>query len=320
MCSNLEYNEFIRYLNPESGESRGNRTEYKGENRMSEVTVVGLGPMGRALAQTLIQTGKSVTVWNRSNEKAKELIHQGAILASSVANAVSASPIVILCVTNYDTTYQILDTDEVLSVLDGRVIVQMSTGTPQDARDNEVWAHERGAKYLDGAILATPSQIGQADAPIFVSGAKDAFQQSEEVLKLLAGNVGFMGEKAGAAAAWDLALLSNMFGSMIGFFHGARVFESEGIPVASLGAMIADISPVFGQMVKYESEIIQKEDYENPQSALGMCMKTVKLFIKQAHDAGINAAIPNFTEELFQQAIDAGYENEELASVIKVIR
>ncbi|ALC83901.1 MULTISPECIES: NAD(P)-dependent oxidoreductase [Bacillus] len=287
---------------------------------MSNVTVIGLGPMGTAIAQTLIQNGKSVTVWNRSSEKAKKLIQQGAILASSVASAVSASPVVIICVSNYDTTYKILDTDEVFSTLADRGIVQMSTGTPQEARDNEAWAHERGAKYLDGAILATPSQMGKADTPIFVSGAKDAFQQNEEVLKILAGNVSFMGEQVGAAAAWDLAVLSNMFGSMTGFFHGARIFESEGIPVDSLGSMIANISPILGQMVKYESEVIQKEDYKNPQSAIDMCMKTIKLFMEQAHEAGINNEFPTFAMGIFQKALDMGYGNEELGALIKVLR
>jgi 3-hydroxyisobutyrate dehydrogenase-like beta-hydroxyacid dehydrogenase len=51
--------------------------------------------------------------------------------------------------------------------LASRMLVELSTGTPQDARDAEAWARERGADYLDGAIIATPSQIGRPDTPIF---------------------------------------------------------------------------------------------------------------------------------------------------------
>jgi hypothetical protein len=109
------------------------------------------------------------------------------------------------------------------------------------------WAQERGVDYLDGAIMATPSQIGRPDTPIFVSGAATAFRRSERVHKTLAGNLMYLGELVGAASAWDLATLSCLFGAMLGFFHGARIFESEDLRVGDLGAMIADIAPVLGE-------------------------------------------------------------------------
>ena len=68
---------------------------------MSEVTVIGLGNMGSALARVLQENGRAVTVWNRSPEKATSLVEKGAILAPSAAAALTASPIVIVCVTNY---------------------------------------------------------------------------------------------------------------------------------------------------------------------------------------------------------------------------
>lgn len=104
--------------------------------------------------------------------------------------------------------------------------------------------------YLDGAILATPSQIGRPDTPIFVSGARAAFERSESVLKTLAGNLMYMGEPVGSAAAWDLATLSGLFGAMFGFVHGARIFESEGLRVGDLGSMFRNLSPVIGEMIK----------------------------------------------------------------------
>ena len=66
---------------------------------MSEVTVIGLGNMGSALARVLLENGLRVTVWNRSPEKATSLVEKGAVLAPDVATAVAASPIIIICVT-----------------------------------------------------------------------------------------------------------------------------------------------------------------------------------------------------------------------------
>nr|WP_272948167.1 NAD(P)-binding domain-containing protein [Paenibacillus sp. A3] len=69
-----------------------------------------------ALAQTLLRNGKRVTVWNRTLSKAERLVQQGAVLASSAASAISASPITIVCVANYETSARILDTKEVAPV------------------------------------------------------------------------------------------------------------------------------------------------------------------------------------------------------------
>ena len=73
-----------------------------------------------------------------------------------------------------------------------------------------------------------------------------------------------MGESVGSAAAWDLATLSCLFGAILGFFHGSRIFESEGLRVGDLGSMIANISPVLAEMIKHAGEAIQTETYENP--------------------------------------------------------
>ena len=159
-----------------------------------EVSMIGLGVMGAALARTLLSSGYHVTVWNRTSAKAEPLVRDGAVLAPSVASAVGASPIVLVCVEDYKVTRNILGTKEVAPFLAGRVLVELSTGTPQDARDAEAWAREQGVDYVDGAIMTTPSQIGRLDTPIFASGAETAFRRSEAVLKTLAGNLMYMGE------------------------------------------------------------------------------------------------------------------------------
>src|SRR5918992_1290306 len=109
----------------------------------NEVSVIGLGAMGSALARALLHNGHRVTVWNRTGAKAEPLVRDGAVLAPSAAAAISASPIVVVCVDDYEVTKKILDTREVAPSLAGRVLVQLSTGSPQDARDCEAWARER---------------------------------------------------------------------------------------------------------------------------------------------------------------------------------
>lgn len=287
---------------------------------MNNVSVIGLGSMGAALSRVLLQHGYRVTVWNRSSAKAEPLVKEGAILAPSAASAISASTVTIICVSDYKTSYSILDTEDVRPVLAGHILVQLSTGSPQQARDNETWAQEHNAEYLDGAIAASPSQMGKPDATIFTSGSLTAFQQSERFLKCLAGNVPYLGEQVSAASSTELAFLSYLFGSYLGFFHAARILESDGLRVDTFGSMIDHVSPVVGNVIKYESEVIQTETYDNPQSSINMCMTTVELFMEQAREAGINNEFPVFAQGLFKKALDAGYGHEELGALIKVMR
>ncbi|UNK16124.1 NAD(P)-binding domain-containing protein [Paenibacillus sp. N3/727] len=287
---------------------------------MRNVSVIGLGSMGASLAQVLLQNGYRVTVWNRTSAKAEPLVKKGALLAPSAASAISASTVSIICVSDYKTSYGILDTEEVRDVLAGRVLIQLSTGSPQQARDNEAWARVHNVGYLDGAIAASPPQMGKPDATIFTSGSMTAFQQSEPFLKCLAGNVPYLGEQVSAASSTELAFLSYLFGSYLGFFHAARILESDGLRVDAFGSMIAHVSKVVGEVIKYESEVIQTETYDNPLSSVDMCMTTVELLMEQAREAGINNEFPVFAQGLFKKALDSGYGQEELGALIKVMR
>ncbi|MGE7115039.1 hypothetical protein [Lysinibacillus sp. NPDC047702] len=196
----------------------------------------------------------------------------------------------------------------------------MSTGSPQQARDNELWAQAHNVEYLDGAIVASPLQMGNSEATIFTSGSLKAYQQSEHILKSLAGNVPYLGAQVSAASSTDLAFLSYLFGSYLGFFHAARILESDGLRIDDFGSMIAHVSPVIGEVIKFESKVIQTETYDNPQSSINMCMTTVDLFMVQAQEAKINNEFPMFAQELFKRVLDAGYGNEELGALIKVLR
>lgn len=289
-------------------------------NTTGAVSVIGLGDMGIRLAEILLSKGYRVTVWNRSAGKADSLAAQGAIVAESAAAAISASPVIITCVVDYNATRHILDTPEVRSVLPGRTLIELSTGTPQDARTAEAWAHSAGAQYLDGAILATPRQVGHAYTPIFVSGAREVYEATEPMMKALAGGLQYMGEAVGAAATWDIGFLNTVFGAITGFFQGARLFEAEGIPVNQLGDMIGKLGSVIGEMVRFEGEVIHYKKYDEVESSVKTCHTGIGLFARSAREAGITSEIPDFMYNLYQRAMDAGYGPKQLGAVMEVLR
>lgn len=290
------------------------------QHNSKAVSVIGLGDMGSVLADILLKNGHSVTVWNRNAQKAAPLIAQGAIAVASTSEAVSASPIIIICVKDYEASRSILNDEATKAALKDRLLIELSTGTPQDARNAETWAKQAGAAYLDGAILATPPQVGKPDTPIFVSGAVSAYQQGEATLRTLAGSLQYMGEAVGAAAAWDLAFLAAMFGGMIGFIHGAALLETENISVEDYGNMMAALAPVIGEMIRHEGHVIQHNTFNTPQSTLNTSAITFKLLLQHAEESGISKDFPQFAMELFSKAQRAGYGGEEVGTIIKVIR
>ena len=184
---------------------------------MSEVTVIGLGNMGSALARALLENKRAVTLWNRSPEKAAPLVDKGAALAPSLSAAITDSPIIMVCVTNYAAANHIFD--EVMTNLPGKLLVQFTTGSPQDARASETWAHEHEAEYLDCAITGSPSSIGTPSAHILVAGQEAAFQKAEAILRILANNLDYKGEQIGLASAWEMVFIMHYYGIFLSLFH-----------------------------------------------------------------------------------------------------
>jgi 3-hydroxyisobutyrate dehydrogenase-like beta-hydroxyacid dehydrogenase len=284
------------------------------------VSMIGLGAMGSALAKALLRDGYRVTVWNRTSSKADPLVEEGAILAPSPAAAVGASPIVIVCLADYTVSHSILAADEVAPVLAGRLLVQLSTGRPQEARDSEAWAQKRDAGYLDGAIMAMPNQIGTSEAAIFASGDEAAFRRTEPLLGSFAGKVRYLGRPVGSASALDFATLSHVFGGLLGAVHGAVICESEGLRVDAFGALLADLAPVIGDMMKHMCNAIHTGMYEPPLGSVATCVDAFEGITQQAEEAGINSEFPVFARGIFKRALAAGYGKEEAAAVIKVLR
>ncbi|GAA1577766.1 NAD(P)-dependent oxidoreductase [Actinomadura kijaniata] len=191
------------------------------------VTVIGLGSMGHTLASTFLKAGHPLTVWNRTPEKADDLVAAGAARAATPAEAAAASPLVIVCLVDHAVTRESLASAG--KAFADRVLVNLTNSTPDQAREIAAWAGENGVTYVDGGIMATPPLIGGPASFLLYSGDREAFDAHRDALAVL-GTPHFMGEDPGAAALYDLALLSGMYGMAAGVAHARALVTAHAGP------------------------------------------------------------------------------------------
>jgi 3-hydroxyisobutyrate dehydrogenase-like beta-hydroxyacid dehydrogenase len=282
---------------------------------MSDVTVVGLGKMGSALARVLQENGCSVTVWNRSPERAVPFVEKGTVLAPSAAAAVAASPIILVCVINYAAANRILD--EVKIDLSGRVFVQFTTGSPQEARASETWAHEHGAEYLDCAITGSPESIGTRGAHILVAGQEVVFKKVEPTLRILANNLDYKGERIGLASAWEMVHIMHYYGMFLSLFHSVQICHVEGIPLEEYITLLGEQGKNYE---KWLCENILSGNYQETSAPLELWAGGIKQIAWHARNSQIDSEFVQLTARLFQKAMKAGYAREEVSALFKVLQ
>ena len=135
-----------------------------------KVTVIGAGHMGSALATALYKRGFATSVWNRTVSKTEALAQAGLRVGASLLEAVSNAEVVIVNINNYESTKELMREPEIESALREKVLVQLSSGTPDEAREMEAWARAHGIAYLDGAIVNYPVDIGKPQGTVLYAG------------------------------------------------------------------------------------------------------------------------------------------------------
>lgn len=267
------------------------------------VTVIGMGAMGRALAGAQLSDGRPVTVWNRTPGRTGELETRGARVAGTVAEALAASPLVVVCVVNYDAMYEVLS--PVAGSLTGRTLVNLTSGTPRQAREAAEWAARHGAAYLDGGIMAVPPMIGGPSALILYSGSPQAFELGEAAFAEL-GTARYLGADAGRAALYDLALLSAMYGMFGGVYHALALTGSEQVPATEFTPMIVSWLTAMLAQLPATAELIDAGETSKADSNLEMQAVGYVNLLDASRDQGVRTDFVTPMRDLLNRAVAAG--------------
>ncbi|RLU86845.1 6-phosphogluconate dehydrogenase [Streptomyces griseocarneus] len=281
------------------------------------VTVLGLGRMGSALAAALLERGHPTTVWNRSAAKARPLADRGARAATTPGEAVTASPLIVACVLDHDVLRTVLD--PVTGSLAGRTLVNLTSGSPEQAREAEKWARAHGADYLDGAIMTTPPGVGSPETMFLYSGERAVFDAHRPTLTAL-GDPVHLGTDVGLASLYDAALLGLMWSTMTGWLHGTAVVGAEGTPATGFTPVaIRWLTAVTGFLTTYAPQV-DAGTYPGDDATVDVQIAAVDHLLHAAEARGVDNALPELMKSLMLQAKAAGHGSDSYASLIEVLK
>ncbi|WP_026413519.1 NAD(P)-dependent oxidoreductase [Actinomadura oligospora] len=278
------------------------------------VTVIGLGLMGQALASAFLRAGHPTTVWNRTASKADGLVAQGATQAASAAEAVAASPLVVVCVTDYTAVRGLLE--DTPDDWEGRVLVNLTSGTVDAARDMAAWAESRGAAYLDGAIMAAPDAVG-GDAWIVHSGPRSAYDAHEPTLLSLGSGARHLGDDHTLTPLHEMAALSLMWNMLNGFLHGSALLRAAGVDATAFAPIaVKGVETVAAWLTGYARQV---DDGEYPvlDSTLDGHVAAMHHLVEASESLGVSAELPNLIKAIAGRAVAKGHGDEGYAVLVE---
>ncbi|MGV0815219.1 NAD(P)-binding domain-containing protein [Mycolicibacterium boenickei] len=276
------------------------------------VSVLGLGPMGQALAGALVAANHRTTVWNRTPGKADALRARGAVWAETPAAAVAASDLILVNVVDQATADAVLEAAG--DAIAGRVIVGLSSDIPDSAHRTAELVSARGGRYLDGAIMTPTDTIGTRSASILFAGPRDVFDAHLPVFDALA-NVSWVGADVGRAAAFDMALLDVFWTSVSGFVHALAMAGAHGITPGELlphaGNIAAILPPIFGEI----ADRVEADRHTDASASVSSVAASVRHLIAASGSAGLDAGALEAFRGYVDAAVAAGHGADEISRI-----
>ena len=204
---------------------------------------IGLGVMGTSMAAHLMAAGHSLTVFNRTREKAEGLIKRGAQWADTPGAVAAASDILISMVGYpHDVEKIYFGEGGILSAMKaGGYVVDMTTSSPKLARRLYEAAKEREIASLDAPVSGGDIGARNASLVVMVGGDRGAFDAVKPIFELLGRTIRYFGPAGSgqyAKMANQIAIASNMMGvcEAVAYAKRAGLDPAEVVETISGGA------------------------------------------------------------------------------------
>lgn len=278
---------------------------------IKSVAVLGLGAMGHAFASNLLEKNFQVAGWNRDSEKGKDLLKSGLEFAESPQQAVARAEVTLAMLADGQVTLQVIQ-QAINHFPRDAIVVQMGTiGLHATEQLRQLVTEQRpDIHFVDAPVSGTKKPAEEAKITIFASGDDQLASKLAPVFAAISKASHWLGE-AGTGSAMKLVVNSYLLGIMQSLAESQRLAAKLGFSPEQLWSVLEG-GPLATPYAKTKLEMISQGDF-TPQMQLKWAQKDAKL----ALDAGDRQQLPGLEQIvlLWQQAIDAGYGEQDLAVI-----
>jgi 3-hydroxyisobutyrate dehydrogenase-like beta-hydroxyacid dehydrogenase len=277
------------------------------------VGVIGLGLMGTAITERLLEHGYAVCIWNRTREKADVLISQGAVWSDNpladcrrVIVSLYTSEIVAGVIRHLSSGLQ-----------SGQIIIDTTTGEPTDAVSLAGRLSEHGVRYLDSPISGSSTQTRRGEATVMVGGELADFNACTDLWPILGGktfHIGACGSAAKVKLVTNLVLGLNR----AALAEGLVFAEAMGIqPETALE--ILQSSAAYSKAMDVKGRKMIEADF-SVQARLSQHFKDVRMMLDAATTAGLELPLTQTHAKLLALAEASGLGQLDNSAIINVYR
>ena len=285
-----------------------------------KVSVLGTGEMGSRIAAALLRAEHEVTIWNRTKSKTAMLASSGAKVAETPGEAVKDADFAISMVRDDQVSRDVwLDpqTGALSRMSASSVAIESSTVTVAWARELAERCKTDGIAFLDAPVTGSRPQADAAQLIYFVGGARETLLKAEPILKTMGGGgVHHAGSQPGSGAAIKLALNALFgiqvaaMGEIIGFLHSCAVDEAQAIEIIAS-------TPVCSPATKAVANAMLTQNFA-PLFPIELVEKDFGYVLETAQANGSTVPLAEAAGRVYAAAVEAGYSNENLTSVVKL--
>jgi 3-hydroxyisobutyrate dehydrogenase len=281
------------------------------------VAVLGTGIMGAAMARNLLAAGLKVRAWNRSREKAEPLEKDGAQVVDDPGDAARGADFVLTMLADADVVEEAVGGDVLSALAEDGVWLQMSTvGEGGNERLLRL-AEKGGIAYVDAPVLGTKQPAEQGQLIVLASGPEEVRERSEEIFGAVGSKTVWLGE-AGEGSRLKL-VVNNWIVGLLGVLAETVAFaQAIGVDPAKFLETIEG-GPLGLPYAQLKGSMMVEEDFPTSFSA-NLARKDAALVLDAAEAHDLRMQITESVMARFDEAIQAGHGEEDMAAVYRVAR
>jgi 3-hydroxyisobutyrate dehydrogenase len=276
---------------------------------MATVGFLGTGMLGGAMVEGMLRRGDTVTVWNRTESKARALEQMGAVVAATPGDAVAAAEHVHLTLADDAAV------DEVMAGLiprltPGAIVIDHSTTSPRGTKARLERMQKAGVKFLHAPVFMSPQMARDGVGIMLGSGPQSVFDDALDDLEGMTGEVWYLGEQGDLAAAYKIFGNSMLFVIAAGVADVFAMAKGLGIAPTDALAVFSKFQP--GGLIKSRGEKMARGDF-SATFELTMARKDMRLMLEAA--AGQPMTVLPGIAKAMDDAIAKGHGHEDLGVI-----